>query len=153
GAVSSGFVWGRSLGSGRQPARMSPLRSLSRMLSASTEKGPLGENGFAGQDNASVPPAEIYENVLEHVQREFVADTGGSGRISNGALSRMLASLDDPKTGFLEPALRQARQDALQGRFRGIGAALTITKSKKEDVDYRHLTVVSVMPNSPAEKA
>ncbi len=99
------------------------------------------------------PPADVFESVLDHVQREFVEGTDSDARLTNGALGRMFASLDNSKTDYLDQTLCRARQDALEGRYHGIGAVLTVTRTKQEDVDYHHLTVVDVMPGSPAEKA
>jgi carboxyl-terminal processing protease len=65
----------------------------------------------------------------------------------------MLASLDDPHTAYLEPVYREARQDALKGRYHGIGAVLTVVKTMQSGVEYRKLKIVDVMPNSPAERA
>jgi carboxyl-terminal processing protease len=147
-----GFHWGRALGSHASRPRVPGLPNLSRMLSANAN-GAMGENDFGGQGDAQVPPVHIFEDVLEKVQREYVESISNTARLSNGALARMFASLDDPRTYFLEPKLRKVRQDALAGRHQGIGAALTITKSKRGEIEYRHLTVIAVMPDSPAEKA
>ena len=75
------------------------------------------------------------------------------GKLDNSAIAQMYASLGDPKTHALAPERRKARQAALSGQFEGMGALLAITRSKKADVDYSHLTVVDVMPGSPAEKS
>jgi len=151
-AMAAGFLEGRALNTGA--SRRPGSHSLSRILSLNAG---LGENGApAATDGTSdVPPAEVFESVLDHVQHEFVENGNhlSDARLTDGALARMLASLEDPKTNYLEPELRQARQDELQGHFHGIGAALTVVKTHKLDVDYNYLTVVAVMPNSPAEKA
>ncbi len=149
--VSLGFYGGRRLRDAVPLRRDQLARVRSLLLSASNGR-------FAAPDNrlgqaADVPPAEIFETVLDYVQRDYVEEIGSPAKLSNGALARMFASLDDPKTYYLEPSLRRARQDELNGRFHGIGATLAVTKSKKGDVEYRYLTVVDTMPGSPAEKA
>lgn len=105
--------------------------------------------------NAEVPPAELFRSVLDKVQHDYVGSAASvsDARLSNGALSRMFASLNDPRTTYLDPTLYQAREEALKGSFYGIGAALAIVVTHKEDVDFRYLTVQAVMPGSPAEKA
>ncbi|HZP80583.1 MAG TPA: S41 family peptidase [Chthonomonadaceae bacterium] len=142
---------------GHQIRRTDPLHwdrlARARALLLSASSGGVGGAGGGIGREADATPAEIFETVLDYVQRDYVEEVNNPAQLSNGALSRMFASLDDPKTYFLEPTLRRARQDALTGRFQGIGAALAVTKSKKDDVDYRHLSVVAVMPGSPAEKA
>lgn len=147
-----GFYWGRSLGSQGSRPRVPGLSNLSRMLSANAN-GAMGEGEYNGQADSQVPPVTIFEDVLDKVQREYVENTANPARLSDGALTRMFSSLDDPGTYFLEPKLRKVRQEALSGRYQGIGAELTITKSKREDIEYRHLTVMDVLPGSPAERA
>lgn len=147
-AAFGGFYWGRALGTRSHESRST--RGISSLLPFhSSFAGGIGDQ----EPNPNVPPDQVFEDVLDKVQHEFVDGGGTNARLSNAALSRMLASLDDPKTSYLEPPIRAARQDALKGRYHGIGAVLTEVKSKKDGVDYRHLTVVDVMPGSPAEKA
>ena len=144
------FLLGRTLGAGHPS-----LKSIERRLIARVgDPGLAGGIGGAQEANPNVAPVDIFENVLEHVQREFVEINDiPTSKINNGAVSRMYASLDDPKTMFLEADMRKMRQDALEGNFAGIGAVLTITKAKKADIDYRYVTVVDVMPGSPAVKS
>jgi carboxyl-terminal processing protease len=131
-----------------------PLREIGHLISATAgDRGPFGAiSGDTQQDN-NVPPADIFETVLDHVKRDFVENNGGDQHLSNGALSQMFASLDDPRTNFLDAETRKARQAALEGRYYGIGAVFAITKVNKQDIDYRYLTVMDVMPGSPAEKS
>jgi carboxyl-terminal processing protease len=149
-AVCGSFLYGRALGSG--VGRLHGSHPLSNLLSLNA--GLVGNLGSSLQGSGpDAAPSEVFEAVLDHVQHDFVEDKNvADARLSDGALSRMLASLDDPKTAYLEPSLRKARQEGWKGRFHGIGAILTVVKSKKGDVDYRHLAVVDVMPGSPAEK-
>jgi len=66
-------------------------------------------------------------------------------KMVNGAISGMVAALDDPYTVFLPPEQNKASKDELGGKFEGIGAQLGI-KDKK-------IVVVAPLPQSPAEKA
>jgi carboxyl-terminal processing protease len=151
-AIYISFVGGQTLANRYRP--LDRPRGASPLLSANANReGALGDPGPAQDNSANVSPEDIFETVLEHVQREYVERTDGTdARLSSGALAQMFASLDDPRTSFLEPTLRQARQDALQGHFHGIGAVLAVTQSQKQDVPYRCLTVIDVMPDSPAER-
>lgn len=151
--VSGAFFVGRTLGANNAST---PL--LHHLISAGKRAAaPLGitANPLRSLDNASdVPPGEVFEEALSNVQRNFVEINDlPPGKLDNSAIAQMYASLGDPKTHALAPERRKARQAALQGQFEGIGAALAVTRSKKGDVDYSHLTVVDVMPGSPAEKA
>ena len=115
---------------------------------------PRFAGGFTDPEpNPHIPPDQVFEDVLDKVQQYYVDGGGNNGRLTNGALARMLASLDDPRTSYLEPVYREARQDALKGRYHGIGAVLTVFRTNPQGIENRHLTVVDVMPGSPAEKA
>ncbi len=150
-AVSGGLLYGHALGARGQGQaarqRVGHLFAFPRPESSGTEQ-------TFQQPDESVPPVNVFEDVLDHVQKEFVENNStNNARLNNGALARMFASLDDPHTFYLDPPLRKARQEALQGVFHGIGAVLTVTRTRRADVEYRHLTVVDTMPGSPAEQA
>ncbi len=148
-AVYGGFVYGRALGA--EFRHHGHHSSLVRLLSWN---GGFTTDGIAGADS-SVPPADVFDTVLDHIQHEFVesGDATSNAHLSRAALTRMLASLEEPHTRFLDPALRSARQDAFSGRHHGIGAILSVTVKKRGDVEYRRLSVVDAMPGSPAERA
>src|SRR5437899_1154792 len=110
-----GFVWGRGLGARSHGARRG--QGMSAMLPFH----PRFAGGFSDPEpNPHIPPDQVFEDVLDKVQQYYVDGGGNSARLSNGALSRMLASLDDPPTSYLEPIYLEARQDALKGRYHGI---------------------------------
>ncbi len=150
-ALGGGFLYGHALGAHGQ-GKGARLR-VGCLLPFATTDSPDGDN-TGHQADESVPPANVYEDVLDHVQKEFVENNVTSdGRLSSSALARMFASLDDPHTFYLDPSLCKSRMQAFQGHFHGIGAVLTVTRTQRADVEYRHLTVVDVMPGSPAEHA
>jgi len=62
-----------------------------------------------------------------------------------GAISGMLASLDDPYTIFMTPQENKDFSQSLQGNLEGIGAEIGVRKNV--------LTIVSPLENSPAQKA
>ena len=109
GIVGTGTYWGRAIGAASQRNRSGyVLTSLSPLRSSFTEN--------LGQDpNPNVPPEQVFGEVLERIQKEFVERTGSDSRLSFGSLSRMLASLDDPRTFYLEPGHRKTRQNSLYG--------------------------------------
>ena len=75
------------------------MREIGHLLSATAgASGPFGASSVSRdmQDN-NVPPADIFETVLDHIKRDFVENNGGDLRLSNGALSQIFAALDDPK--------------------------------------------------------
>ena len=148
-ALGGGFLYGHALGARGQGK--SARQRVGRMFPFTKS---VPQDSASQQPDESVPPVNVYEDVLDHVQKEFVENNGTSNaRLSNGSLKRMFASLDDPHTYYLDASLRKAHQQALQGHFHGIGAALTVTRTQRADVEYLHLTIVDVMPGSPAERA
>ena len=155
--VSGAFFVGRTLGASRQqslaaaPARM----QISRADLPGLPGLPMTPIEVArGQEPApNVAPADVFEESLSNVQRNFVEINDiPLSKIDGDALVRMVASLGDPKTRALNPERRRARQSALLGKYYGLGAVFTLTRTRRVDVDYNHLTVVDVMPASPAAR-
>ena len=63
-----------------------------------------------------------------------------------GAIEGMVRSLGDPYSGFFDPeSAKIFREDNLKGSFSGIGAEIGFRKGL--------LTIISPLPNSPAQKA
>ena len=63
----------------------------------------------------------------------------------NGAISGMVASLDDPFTVYLPPVQNDNFKQGLAGQFQGIGAELGLKEQK--------IIVISPLNGSPAQKA
>ena len=63
----------------------------------------------------------------------------------DGAISGMVASLNDPYTVYLPPAVNAQFESTLQGSFGGIGAEMIVKDSQ--------LTVESVLSGTPSEKS
>ncbi|MCX6380067.1 MAG: S41 family peptidase [Armatimonadetes bacterium] len=145
------FFWGRSIKAQRSHDKSSLHNRLENLLRGSQSASLVGFGGGEGQ--GTVSPELMYEEILEAVKAKFVDETFSDARVSNGSLNRMFASLNDPRSNYLDVKMRQTRTNALQGNFEGVGAVIQYTRLKKETVDYQNLTVVSVMPGSPAEKA
>ncbi len=104
------------------------------------------------------PPEEVFASVLDKVQHDFVGTvavgTPTNANLTNGALSRMISSLQDPHAHYLDPVHFKSRYDELNGKREGIGAVLTVSiiKTPGSDVENRYLTVQSVARGSSAEK-
>ena len=62
-----------------------------------------------------------------------------------GATKGLTSSLDDPYSVFLDPDETKDFNDGLKGNLEGIGCEISVTDG--------YLTVVSVLRDSPAEKA
>src|SRR5437764_7233361 len=110
--ASTGFMWGRAMGARTR------TRHDGRGISAMLPFHPRFAGGFSEPEpNPHIPPDQVFEDVLDKVQQYYVDGGGNGARLSNGALARMLASLDDPRTSFLDPVYREAGQHALKGRY------------------------------------
>ncbi len=145
------FFWGRSIKAQRTHDKSSLRTRIESLLGGSQSASLIGLGGGEGQ--GSISPELMYEEILEAVKAKFVDDTFSDPKVSNGSLNRMFASLNDPRSNYLDVKMRQTRMDALLGNFEGVGAVVQYTRTKKDSVDYQNLTIVAVMPGSPAEKA
>jgi carboxyl-terminal processing protease len=84
----------------------------------------------------------VYSEVLRHIQTDYVTDPD-INTVTNGALRGLLESLD-ADSSYLSPNDYKAYKDDKGGK-----AQVGINVSKR----YGYATVVSVVPNSPADKA
>ncbi len=119
-------------------------------------------------------PQFLYMDVLNKLKLWSVEGVPNDTRLAHGSVEAMLNSLDDPNTRLVSPTEAKALRDATLGQFHGLGAVLTIqryneravaetakanlpgvlgTKPKPENPGIKTVTVVSVLPGSPAETA
>ena len=84
--------------------------------------------------NIDLRPLETMLMVLKHLREHYVEQLSGAdeGKMTHDSLRSMLASLNDPNTRFLDPAQRKLIDDAVEGKFHGIGAVLGIEWSKRK---------------------
>ncbi|MBM3148663.1 MAG: S41 family peptidase [Chloroflexi bacterium] len=93
-------------------------------------------------------PAEfsILVDIYRMLQDDYVdKDKLDPKKLSQGAAKGMLQALDDPYTFYVDPEGHKLEMTAMEGKFQGIGAVITI----KDQV----LTVIAPIVGSPAEKA
>ena len=106
----------------------------------------LGVNS-SGVSAATEPPQgayrqiDVYSEVLRHIQTDYVTDPNITD-VTNGALRGLLESLD-ADSSYLSPADYKAYKEDKGGK-----AQVGINVSKR----FGYATVVSVVPNSPADK-
>ena len=84
---------------------------------------------------------ETWQIVHDQYVDQPVDDT----KLMQGAISGMLNSLGDPHTSYMDPTEYQQATAPLAGEYEGIGANV--------DTSGKFLTIVSPIPDSPAEKA
>ncbi|MBX6378024.1 MAG: PDZ domain-containing protein, partial [Clostridia bacterium] len=81
---------------------------------------------------------------LDLIRREYAGDVNEEALIQ-GALRGMVEALGDPYSYYLSPEEYQSFQDDLEGHVAGVGVVI----ERQEE----GITVVSVLPNTPAERA
>lgn len=122
----------------------------------STAAAPTGPRTDVGtRSDVDLRPLEIFYNVLRLVRDEYVEpiDKPQEKKMAYGSIRSMLDSLHDPLTRFLEPEQVEAYLGMGEGKFQGIGAVIQVVQIKQDGLTEEGLTVLSVVPGSPAERA
>ena len=94
------------------------------------------------------PQTDAGFGLLEEVQghiRESAIKSQDEKELVQGAIRGMIASLDDPYAAYFDPEAYADFRKGVTGQFSGVGVWL------KNDED--RVKVVSLLPNTPAEKA
>jgi carboxyl-terminal processing protease len=97
------------------------------------------------------PPTQVPKNfglfwdAYHILQDQFYGKIPDPQALTHGAIRGMLQSLGDPHTVLVEPAPAKNEQANLQGNTGDVGLNL--------DVKDNLLTIISPVPNSPADKA
>jgi carboxyl-terminal processing protease len=100
--------------------------------------------GKSADDDKAYRSLTVYGEVLQRVQEDYV-DEPNLSNVTAGALHGLLESLD-PFSGYLSPREYADFKEKQKNTTRGeIGA--TVAKR------FGYLVVVSILPDSPAEKA
>lgn len=79
------------------------------------------------------------------VHEQYVDQPLDDTLLMQGAIRGMLSSLGDPHTGYMDPIEFQQANAPLEGEYEGIGAYVDTTSE--------YLTIISPMPDTPAEAA
>ncbi len=109
-------------------------------------------------------PLQLYTEVLKRLQAYYVESLPADSILARGSVDAMLNQLNDPNTRFLSKQEVSALQAATVGEYTGLGAVLTVRRSGRTGVDLsdegaprstgvKTITVVSVAPGGPADKA
>ncbi|PIS42448.1 MAG: hypothetical protein COT24_03330 [Candidatus Kerfeldbacteria bacterium CG08_land_8_20_14_0_20_40_16] len=86
----------------------------------------------------------IFWKAWDIVQNKYVGRPVDERNLFYGAMSGLVASLQDPYSVFFNPDLTQAFNQEISGTFDGIGIEIGIKKNQ--------LVVIAPLPDSPAEK-
>lgn len=102
-----------------------------------------GENSSTRVDRDEL--FKPFWQAWEIVHQQFVDQPVDDVQLMRGAIQGMLGSLGDQHTSYMDPDQYRQANVPLKGEYEGIGAWV--------DVTTEFLTIVSTMPDSPAEKA
>ncbi len=95
---------------------------------------------------SSRPKLSLFWDVWDRIHTDYVdPDVLKSDALIYGAIKGMVASLGDPYTVFMDPEETKSFKSNLQGTLEGIGAELSVKD--------KNLVIMSVLKNSPAQKA
>jgi len=135
GACSAGFILGRALNGLPEGAGF--------LLPSGTEKSSGQQAGAAPADRDEL--FEPFWQAWDIVHEQYVDQPVDDEELMRGAIQGMLQSLGDDHTSYMDPFTYEQSTSHLQGEYEGIGATV--------DTTAEYLTIISPMPNSPAERA
>lgn len=130
--------------SGLQRARARSIAVASALMLALITGGWLMQRGARNGQRSSLEGARLFENVLRHVENDFV-DSVATPDLYRKAVDGLLYELGDPYTAFLAPDKLGKLSESTTGNYAGLGL----------QVEIRDNTVVVIAPlsGSPAERA
>lgn len=117
--------------------------ALATMAGALVTGGWFLQRGLDGTTSA-VNGARLFDQVVSHVTDRYV-DSLSQDSIYHEALQGMLRELNDPYTAFLSGDRLARLNENTSGRYAGLGVQI--------DVRDGWITVVSPLPDTPAERA
>lgn len=91
------------------------------------------------------PDFDLFWEVWKDVKNDHVGQPVNEEKILYGAITGIVAGLDDPYSAYFTPEQSQGFMDEINGEFEGIGAEVSIKNNA--------LVVVTPLPDSPAMKA
>lgn len=136
--VMAGYFVGQSAGSGTLP--FLPETALDR-LPISPEETDYTDTPPDDMDTLFAP----FWQAWDIVHREYVDQPVDDESMMRGAIEGALNALGDQHTTYMDPSTYEQANIPLQGSYEGIGAWV--------DTNAEYLTIVSPMPDSPAEDA
>ncbi|MBU6389570.1 S41 family peptidase [Patescibacteria group bacterium] len=106
--------------------------------------GVINPFGSGGQTGSGQADFSVFWQAWDLLNQNYYGKLNNTDRL-NGAISGMVAGLNDPYTLYLPPSASNLFVSDLQGSFGGIGAELQLKNN--------NLTIMSVLSGTPAEKA
>ena len=127
----------------------------------------------ASRDDTEIPEGDYFYNLTKLVKREFVEPVNDDQKLASGAVRGMIGSLGDIQSRYMDSKEFKVFLGQRQGNYEGIGAELELTMPGRPGRDLQaaldptdadpevaasapripKLTVISVTPGGPADKA
>lgn len=126
----------------------------------------------ASRSKSEVPEGDYFYEITNLLKQRYVERIGDEQKLALGAVRGMVASLGDPDSLYLDKEQFAIHQGMRAGKYEGIGAQLELVYLEPRDKDARgsgqpvdpeealmgsiripKLTVVSIVPGGPADKA
>ena len=117
--------------------------ALAVLSGALVTGGWLLQRGLTGGD-APAARATVFDEVMTHVQRDFV-DSIPESQLYVKAAAGMVDGLGDPYSAYLPPGQLHSLNEATSGSYAGLGVQV--------DVRDGWITIIAPLPGSPAERA
>jgi carboxyl-terminal processing protease len=138
--------------------------------------GPLDSASTSGlvasRDKSEVPEGDYFYEITNLLKQRYVEAIVDERKLATGAIRGMVASLGDPDSLFLDKEQFDVHRKMRFGQFEGVGVQLEVIYTQPRDEGARSsgqppdpqeallgslripkLTVVSVVPGGPADKA
>ncbi|RMF49334.1 MAG: S41 family peptidase [Anaerolineae bacterium] len=151
GACAGGFVVGRVSAPETPSQPQSPAQTLPEGHPALPQDNTPSQPQSGGTTGSTGTPADLEQlfqpfwETWQIVHDQYVDQPVDDTAMMRGAIRGMLESLGDQHTSYMDPDQFQQANIPLNGEYEGIGAWV--------DPNAEYLTIVSPMPDSPAEKA
>ncbi|MBM3129283.1 MAG: S41 family peptidase [Chloroflexi bacterium] len=87
----------------------------------------------------------VFWEAWNYVHQDYYKMPLNGDTLVNGSVGGMVDALGDPHTTFVDAKRAELVRTNMQGSFEGIGATITMREGR--------LTIVSIIKNSPAERA
>lgn len=127
-----------------QRARARSIAVASAFVLALITGGWLMQRGANSGQRSSLEGARLFQNVLRHIERDFV-DSVSTSDLYRKAVDGLLYELGDPYTAFLPPDKLGKLSESTTGNYAGLGLQVEIRDNT--------VVVVAPLPGSPAEHA
>jgi carboxyl-terminal processing protease len=137
---------GTSLHSVSLPSSSSPATQIASNNSGSSDD-PSNDELYGANS-----PLVTFQQVYELLKGQYVNKIPSDTPLAHGAVSALIASLDDPNSRFVSATERSSIDDENKGIFAGTGIVFTVRKEVVNGLLERQLTVVDAVAGSPADK-